>query len=451
MPSRRADSSPWSPPADRSTAAICLAAARAVDAPFPHGTWRVDLSQATETDDVAAAVADSLGVVGPWSRRDPADAPVGAALDPLEALEDGLGDDRALLVLLGCTRRHELSTAVGRLLERLPTVSLLVASTDATGQPGEHTVAIGPRLLPPDLQRLRTSPLLGRERELGLLREEAARAAGGQRRLVMVSGEEGMGKSRLVAELAAAFVADDGLVLRGAWREERVTDFQAFREAMARHFADAEPAVLRARFGDLLPVLDTLVPHDPAEIADRSPGDVDRFALLDALDTWLARLASAQPVLLWLDDLQWADPSSLQMLLHLARSPRPAPIVIATTHQPGALTRDDDVSHTLAQLRRAPGFTRRPHRPTGPGGPRARHPHGPVTGRSRALLLACTSGAAATPSSSRSSLACWRSRRRDRSTVTGRSSTSTSSASPSRSSRSSAGDWPTAPLAWPRR
>jgi class 3 adenylate cyclase len=336
-------------PADRSSASICLGAARSVDALFPHGTWWVDLSRVSRADEVAPTVAEALGVAG----QPPSDEDAGATA--LAALEEGLGGDRALLVLLGCTTCEALSKGVSGLLEQLPTVSVLTASPDPLRQPGEQTIAVGERVLPPDLQRLRTNPLLGRDRELGLLREEASRAIGGQRRLVMVSGEEGMGKSRLVAELAAELVADDGLVLRGAWREERVTDFQAFREAVSRHFDDVEPAVLRARFGDLLPALDALVPHDPAEV---TTGDVDRFALLDALDTWLARLASAQPVLLWLDDLQWADPSSLQMLLHLARSPRPAPIVIATTYQPGALARDDDVSRTLAQLRRAPGFAR---------------------------------------------------------------------------------------------
>jgi tetratricopeptide (TPR) repeat protein len=186
------------------------------------------------------------------------------------------------------------------------------------------------------------------------LRQELALVAGGARRLVLVSGEEGIGKSRLVAEVAADVVADDGLVLRGGWDEEGVTDFQAFREAFTRYLEGTDQAGARVPLGDLLPDLDALVPD---ATVDRPGGDdADRYRLLDALDSWLAQLASAQPVLLWLDDLQWADPSSLLMVQHLARSPRAAALAIVLTYQPAAVSRVDDLTRTLAQLRRSPGF-----------------------------------------------------------------------------------------------
>jgi len=111
---------------------------------------------------------------------------------------------------------------------------------------------------------------------------------------------------------------------------------------------------LRDRFGDLLPVLDVFVPGASGERVGTN--DVDRYRLLDALDSWLAQVASVQPVLLWLDDLQWADPSSLQMLQHLARSPRAAPLVIVATYQPSEVARNAELAHTLAQLQRSPGF-----------------------------------------------------------------------------------------------
>ncbi len=134
------------------------------------------------------------------------------------------------------TLGDELAPAVTDLLDRLPSVSILVTSPAPLGLPGEQAVEVRQPTLPPDLQRFRASPILERDAELTRLRQELALRRGrGRVRLVLVSGEEGIGKSRLVAEVAADVVADDGLVLRGGWDEEGVTDFQAFREAFTRH------------------------------------------------------------------------------------------------------------------------------------------------------------------------------------------------------------------------
>jgi class 3 adenylate cyclase len=330
----------------RSRPQVCLGAAQSAEMMFPGGAWYVELAH---TDGgVVEALARALGFAS--------DGPDAPGADVLRSLSEGLGSDPTLLVLLDPGIGGDaVANAVIDLLDHLGSTSILVSSPQALGIAGERPVLLRERELPADVRRLRATPLFGRQPVLTRLRETLAEAACGERRLVMVSGEEGMGKTRLVAEAAADVVGTDGLVLRGAWHEEGVSDFEAFRQAMAFHTSEVEPVLFRTRLDGLLPALTSLVPGDA--VLDPAPGESDRFALLDAVDTWFARLASSQTVLLWLDDLQWADPSSLQMLLHLARSPRPAQLVIATTHQPAALTRDDDVSHILARLRRSPGFT----------------------------------------------------------------------------------------------
>lgn len=332
-----------------SAAALCLGVALAVDERFSEGAWHLNVSELDHGAELAPALAAMLGI-GVDAGDEASDDEARALATTAAALED----KPALFVLEGGTLGGELARAVARLLEALPSATLLVVHPVPLGLAGERTVEVRARSLPGDLQRIRSGPFLARDDELQRLHLEVARAAHGERRLVMVSGEEGIGKSRLVAELAAEVASEDGLVLRGAWDESGVTDFQAFREAFARHLEQVDRAALRARFGDLLPVLDALVPS--AGIERGLGSDADRYRLLDALDSWLATAAAVQPVLLWLDDLQWADPSSLQMLQHLARSPRPATVVIVATFQPAALEFAGDVSRMLTLLRRSPGF-----------------------------------------------------------------------------------------------
>jgi len=332
-------------PVARSAVNLSFAVVRSVDERFPFGAWHLDLATLGGRAELVPALATMLGVT--------VDSP-GEAASVLGELARALEGRPALLVLEDGTLGDELAPAVADLLERLPSVSILVTSPEPLELPGEQTVEVRQPALPPDLQRFRASPILERDAELARLRQELALAAGGARRLVLVSGEEGIGKSRLVAEVAADVLADDGLVLRGGWDEEGVTDFQAFREAFTRHLEGADQTGARVPLGELLPDLDALVPDSTA---DRPGGDdADRYRLLDALDSWLAQIASAQPVLLWLDDLQWADPSSLLMVQHLARSPRAAALAIVLTYQPAAMSRVDDLTRTLAQLRRSPGF-----------------------------------------------------------------------------------------------
>jgi class 3 adenylate cyclase/tetratricopeptide (TPR) repeat protein len=354
----------------RSAASICFGVARSVDQRFPHGAWHLDLAPLDRRGDLAPALAAALGIVV----ESPADGQAPTRISTDEAITeiaDALLGQHALLVLEGGTLGGELADAVAELLPHLPSVSILVASPTPLGLAGETPVVVLPRALPPDLQRFRLTPLIEREIELATLRDEFSRTAGGERRLVMIAGEEGIGKSRLVAELAAEVVADDGLVLRGAWDEEAITDFQAFREAFTRYLEEVDRRSFRTGFGNLLPDLDAFVskrssngtaarnsdlPDGSADDGSDDGNDIDRYRLLDALDSWLAQVASVQPVLLWLDDLQWADPSSLQMIQHLARSPRPAPLLIVVTFQPNALSGSAEISHALTQLHRSPGF-----------------------------------------------------------------------------------------------
>lgn len=183
---------------------------------------------------------------------------------------------------------------------------------------------------------------VGRSAELDVLRREWKRCAGGERRLLVVAGEPGIGKTRLVREAGPELSGDGALVLGGRCAEDPVHVLEAFAEALGR-LARADPT----RFvGSDAAVLAGLVP-ELAIVADRAPPvdpDAQRYLLFRAVASALDSHALGAPVVLVLDDVQWAPPPTLQLLSHLLRDDeRGALLVVATL-------RDTEPSVELAAL-----------------------------------------------------------------------------------------------------
>lgn len=206
---------------------------------------------------------------------------------------------------------------------------------------------------PPLPTELATRPtgrcsFIGRERTSEALHRIWTAAADGERRLALVAGEPGIGKSRLAAEFAAEAHADGAVVLSGRSFEESVVPYQPFVEALRQYVADCDPIDLEAQLGGDPEALVTLVP----EIATRIPigvtgGDVgDRYRLFEGVAAFLSMISITSPVLLVLDDLQWADQATLLLLKHLVLDPRPASILVLGTHRDGEV----DASHPLSLL-----------------------------------------------------------------------------------------------------
>ncbi|WP_460073672.1 helix-turn-helix transcriptional regulator [Streptomyces sp. YKOK-I1] len=165
-------------------------------------------------------------------------------------------------------------------------------------------------------------PLVGRDAELGLLDRllaDLAADAEGRPAVLDISGEAGIGKSRLIHELCRHAAREGATVLRGRATEyERHIPFQPFTDA----FADLDPAV-PASFPAAAEV---------APVLTGAARRADRFGLHRATAALLTHAATA-PLVLVLDDLHWADPASLELLDHLVRHPPRARVLLAVARR----------------------------------------------------------------------------------------------------------------------
>ncbi len=208
-----------------------------------------------------------------------------------------------------------------------------------------------PIALPPGATRF-----VGRAGELEALRTPWKRAVdASQRRLVLVGGDPGIGKSRLTAEFARDVYDNGATVLFGRCYEENVAPYQPFVEAIEQYLRHGDPADVRAdlvRSGTLLarlvPDISLRFPDLPEPV--RAEPDTERYLMFEAVDALLGGIAKRAPVLLVLDDLHWADRPTLALLGHLARHTEAAPLVLLGTYRTSEVVGDHPLRAVAADL-----------------------------------------------------------------------------------------------------
>ncbi|HLB20502.1 MAG TPA: AAA family ATPase, partial [Solirubrobacteraceae bacterium] len=211
--------------------------------------------------------------------------------------------------------------------------------------------------LPPLLASADRGTLVGRSDETAAL--EAAWAAVRERglRVVALAGEPGIGKTRLAREFARAAHERGATVLAGSCHEETVVPYQPFVEALGHYVACCPPAELAVQVSPRRAQLAAIVPElADARIADGPTGlgaEQERFRLFEAVSSLLADAAHLRPLVLFLDDLQWADQPSLLLLRHLARSAKHAPLMVLGTYRPVEVDDEHPLARALAELRRS--------------------------------------------------------------------------------------------------
>ena len=188
---------------------------------------------------------------------------------------------------------------------------------------------------------------VGRTRALSRLRDAVEEAAAGRARLVLVAGEAGIGKTTLVSEAAA----------RSGWAvgwgtcadAERAPAFWAWSTALRGLLQAVGPTVTEGlsdveELARLLPELSGQAGAEPSVVDTEAA----RLRLFDAIARLLERIAGHAPAFVVLDDLQWADASTLALLRFVVRPYRPVPLVIVGVYRPDELT--ESVAETFVEL-----------------------------------------------------------------------------------------------------
>jgi class 3 adenylate cyclase len=193
------------------------------------------------------------------------------------------------------------------------------------------------------------TPFVGREEELGLIAHRWERARSGEGQLVLIVGEPGIGKSRLIEEFHATLretphtwvewsssqlLQNTSLHPVAEWGRLR---FGGAHVPNERRLAEIEASLAQveldpAEYASLLaPIVDIPLPLD--RHIDL-PRDEMRRRQLDAIVAWVLAGARAQPVLLAFEDLQWADPSTVEVMNELAAQSARAPLLVVATTRP---------------------------------------------------------------------------------------------------------------------
>ncbi|MEX0663628.1 MAG: AAA family ATPase [Acidimicrobiia bacterium] len=225
-------------------------------------------------------------------------------------------------------------------------------------------VAEEARPLPPGLDPGTRFAFVGRDEHLGTLVDQwKAAAVDGERGVVLVAGEPGIGKTRLATEIALRANAQGATVLFGRCDDELGVPYQPFVEALTWDVDHAPAEELTDRLGRYGGELTRLVPNLPTRARGlpeplQSDPETEQYRLFEAVAGWLAAVSRDTPVLLVLDDLHWAAKPTLLMLRHIVSSPEVIRLLIVGTYRDTDLDRTHPLGEALAELRRRENVAR---------------------------------------------------------------------------------------------
>jgi predicted ATPase/DNA-binding CsgD family transcriptional regulator len=190
------------------------------------------------------------------------------------------------------------------------------------------------------------------------LQQRFADAVAGQMTVALVSGEPGIGKTRLLDEVAAWAHAAGAWVLHGSATEaEGMPPYLPFLEALGQHIRATPPDDLRAQTGANASILASLLPELHARLGELPqthtlPPEQARLRLYEAIGALLAAIARKQPLLLQLDDLHWADPATLDLLCYIAAHHRDSHMLIVGAYREGEAAHELAFERSVATLHR---------------------------------------------------------------------------------------------------
>lgn len=256
-----------------------------------------------------------------------------------------------------------LEALILRLLAKVPedrpesatAVRLALSAIVAAPAPTNKT-ATRPEANP--LDRLAGGVFVGREAEMEELRAGLEDALSGHGRLLLLTGEPGIGKTRAAEELATYARLRKAQVLWGRCYEGKgAPAYWPWVQAVRTYVHDREPQALLAEMGSGASDIAQMI----SEVREKLPGlppppalepEQARFRLFDGFATFLKNAGKAQPLVVVLDDVHWADRSSLLLLQFVARELRDARLLVIGTYRDVEVGRQHPLAETMAELTR---------------------------------------------------------------------------------------------------
>ena len=228
---------------------------------------------------------------------------------------------------------------------------------------GEETSGAGGWPLPALLRSVPPISYVGRVEERAALEEAMVLARDGARQVVLLSGEPGIGKTRLSSFAAHRAHAEGFAVCWGACSEELAVPYEPWIEVCSQLVEHAPEEVLnrlverhKGELGRLARNLERRVAALPAP--QTSDHETERYLLFSAVAGLLQEVAQSVPVCVVLDDLHWADGQSVALLKHVVRTVEQGALQVIATYRDSDLGKDHPLSAVLADLRSVEGVQR---------------------------------------------------------------------------------------------
>jgi DNA-binding CsgD family transcriptional regulator/tetratricopeptide (TPR) repeat protein len=241
------------------------------------------------------------------------------------------------------------------------------ARIDVGIRPSTHDVCA----YDPAMARVTSPTFVGRAAELAVLDAALEEAVNGRTTTVLIAGDAGVGKTRLLQAWSDRARARGARIAGGSCLDlgETGPAYTAVVEALRDLFSSLEPADEQTLIGADRSVLARIVPElgrpDELAITDRPASTFAQTRLFDRVVDLLQRVSATGPVVLAIEDIHWADQSSQAFLLYLVEVARDANLLLIGTYRPDAIDTDEAFRSTLVQLHRRPRVATLPVPPFG--------------------------------------------------------------------------------------